>query len=85
LPGIVLEALAVGVPVVSHVLPGVLWVAEQIVGITFVPLAEDDWAWVSAITLANKIDRQAIRESFDLSDFVLDRALPRHREVWGLS
>ncbi|MDV8001441.1 glycosyltransferase family 4 protein [Rhodococcus sp. IEGM 1408] len=75
LPGVVLEALACGVPVVSSRLSGVEMLARSLEGITIVGLDESDACWADAITQAFKSRRSAdamlIASSVRSSEFSL--------------
>ena len=48
LPGVVLEALAAGLPVLASDLPGVLEIAERTSGVTPLSLARSDQEWAAA-------------------------------------
>jgi len=85
LPGVVLESLAVGVPVVSSRLPGTTWIAEQLEGIAVCGLEEDDEVWVRALEeVVVSADSHAIRASFDSGPFTLEGAVPAFAALWKL-
>lgn len=75
LPGVVLEALACGVPVVSSRLSGVEMLAMSVKGITIVDLDEPDSTWADAIMRAFEVRRSAeaslISSSVRHSEFTL--------------
>ncbi|HYN95246.1 MAG TPA: glycosyltransferase family 4 protein, partial [Pilimelia sp.] len=78
LPGVVLEALAVGTPVVATDLPGTRYIAEQLPGITLVPADADPGHWAAAVRAATPpptaTDRAAAWQRFTESVFSVDRA-----------
>lgn len=84
LPGVVLEALALGVPVVSSDLPGSRWIAEHVTGITICKLTDDNMTWIKAIRSSREIHSDKIRSSFDESPFNQVKVVPQFMEVWGL-
>lgn len=84
LPGVILEALALGVPVVSSDLPGSRWIAEHIEGILICKLSDDNASWIRAIESAQAFSSDDIRSSFDQSPFNQDKVLPEFLNVWGL-
>jgi glycosyltransferase involved in cell wall biosynthesis len=70
LPGVVLEALAAGTPVVASDLPGVQEIAERVSGVEIVSLDKPDSAWVEALLrLPTAIERDEIKRSFAASPF----------------
>lgn len=84
LPGVVLEALAMGVPVVSSDLPGSRWIADHVIGVTICKLSDGNAAWISAIRSSSSIRRDEVRASFDESPFNQKKVVPQFMEVWGL-
>jgi glycosyltransferase involved in cell wall biosynthesis len=85
LPGVVLEALALGVPVVSSDLPGSRWIAEYVTGIFICRLADDNMSWINAIRSTREVRTDEIRSSFDESPFNQVKVVPQFMEVWGLN
>jgi glycosyltransferase involved in cell wall biosynthesis len=79
LPGVVLEAAAVGTPVVSSDVPGALWIASQLPVIFCLGLDRDDEAWAEAVVAATadrtEDDRRQSIRIFSDSPFSLDRSV----------
>lgn len=84
LPGILLESLACGTPVVATPLPGVEWIASLSDGIHTVELSESDAAWVQAVQNSAKRSRDEVAASFATSPFQLDVATNEHLKLWGI-
>lgn len=85
LPGAVLEALAVGTPVVASDLPGTREIAAATEGLTLVPLAASDEAWADAVLAALAAARRAsIRRAFEASPFHFDAYVERMASLWAL-
>lgn len=83
LPGVVLEALATGTPVVASNLPGVMWISSLTKGITSVSLEADDEEWCRAVLSATASGAN-IAESFAASPFQIGAATDAHLMLWGL-
>jgi glycosyltransferase involved in cell wall biosynthesis len=86
LPGVVLEALSVGVPVVATDLPCLRELVGQVRGLTLLPLAAGTGRWADAALAAGQTSaeqRQAIRESLRSSPFLTDIAAQEWRRLWG--
>lgn len=84
LPGVVLEALASGCPVVATTLPGTQYIAAHCVGITLVDTDADD-AWVSALRGAGDAGssiRTQIWDCFRTSPFAMTNAVERVSGLW---
>jgi glycosyltransferase involved in cell wall biosynthesis len=81
LPGVVLEALACGTPVVSSDVPGAVEIADRTAGVVCLSLAESDERWAAAMTASLATSRQAVRSAFRSSTFMTDRFV---RELLGL-
>jgi glycosyltransferase involved in cell wall biosynthesis len=85
LPGVVLEALAAGVPVLATRLPGLAELAGQLAGITLLPLAAGPRAWAdTALRLATTSadERAAISAAIRRSSFTLERYAETWRRMW---
>ncbi|MEV4756638.1 glycosyltransferase family 4 protein [Micromonospora sp. NPDC049559] len=87
LPGVVLEALAVGTAVAASDLPGVRFIAGQLPGVTV--LAQDASAadWAEAIDAAGvrpggDRDRESAAAAFRSSPFSLDAAAAAHLAIY---
>jgi glycosyltransferase involved in cell wall biosynthesis len=85
LPGAVLEALAVGTPVVASDLPGTREIAAATEGVTLVPLAASDEVWADAVLAALAgARRESIRRAFEASPFHFDAYVDRMAALWAL-
>lgn len=85
LPGVILEALAAGVPVVATDLPCLRELSTQVRGITLLPLAEGPLRWADATMCqaqTSSLRRQEIRQSLRSSPFLLDHAVRQWRTLW---
>ncbi|MBU3002437.1 glycosyltransferase [Paraglaciecola arctica] len=73
LPGAVIEALSLGVPVVASHLPGVLEIAESVDGIVSLSLSENNQRWAQEIVelLNHRPAKDQLIESFKNSPFLL--------------
>ncbi|MEO3776372.1 glycosyltransferase [Micromonospora sp. B11E3] len=88
LPGVVLEALAVGVPVVSSDLACLRELAALVTGLTPVPLSAgaDRWAQVALDQAATGADRRReIASSLRASPFTLAAVAGQWRALWGVA
>lgn len=85
LPGVVLEALSVGTPVVASDLPGVCEISQFVEGVTPLSLSEPDWIWAEAVVRAAQADNERIKQSFAQSPFRIDRHADQIAELWGIS
>jgi len=88
LPTVVLEALAVGTPVLSSDLPGVGEIARLLPGVTTLPLSASDavWADTAAVLTAVPPTIEARREAMRLvrrSPFTMDRWQRDITAVWS--
>jgi glycosyltransferase involved in cell wall biosynthesis len=88
LPGVVLEACAVGVPVLATDLPGVREIAGRLPLVRYLPLSASDADWAAAaLALPDAAERMGLREIaaalFRPTEFHVDRAVDAHRALWG--
>lgn len=86
LPGVVLEALACGVPVVANDLACMAEVAGHVGGVTLLAVDEGPQRWaVAALREAGRVadDRQRIRQSLVASPFLLERAVAEWQTLWS--
>ncbi|WP_326559715.1 glycosyltransferase family 4 protein [Micromonospora sp. NBC_01796] len=85
LPGVVLEALAAGVPVVATDLPCLREVEPRVRGLALLPLADGPYRWADA-TVAQiqlgPVAREEIRRSLHSSPFLLANAVTQWRTLW---
>ncbi|WP_167737500.1 glycosyltransferase family 4 protein [Sphingomonas parva] len=86
LPGVVLEALSVGTPVVASDLPGVREIAQRADGIRLVPTHAPDECWVDAIVAALAGPaREHVRASFAAAPaFHMETYVAGFEDLWGL-
>ncbi|WP_424936879.1 MULTISPECIES: glycosyltransferase family 4 protein [Bacteria] len=85
LPGVVLEALASGVPVVASALPTLEELAD-LPGVILVDPRADAGHWAEAVERALDVDgpaRSRIAATLRESRFVLERSVDEWVEVWG--
>ena len=86
LPGAVLEACALGIPVLASDLPGTRELARHFPNLSLMPVTADDRAWAGA---AVQLIRQGpmpladVREILSESPFAFDRAREAHYQVWS--
>jgi glycosyltransferase involved in cell wall biosynthesis len=88
LPGAVLEACAIGVPVLATDLPGVRAIAARLPLVSYLPLRATDAEWADvAAALPDTATRQQLRKMapdlFRASLFHVDRAVAAHRVLWN--
>ena len=85
LPGVVLEALAAGTPVVASDIPAAREIARATGGVALVSLDAPDAAWADAISRATEENRaEAIAAAFARSPFLLDDHAAAMAALWGL-
>ena len=88
LPGVLLEALASDTPVVSSDVPGAIYIAEQVPGITIVQLSEPVTVWADALSAVldpNSRDQpEQLSQSLRGTVFDLESCVRSHRELWRL-
>ncbi|GAB2834436.1 glycosyltransferase [Lentzea nigeriaca] len=88
LPGVVLEALASGVPVLATELPGLRELAARLRGLHLLPLRVGPVKWAeTALTLAStsEAERKLISEGVRDSEFALSSGDQWWRTVWTAS
>jgi len=86
LPCAVLEACAVGTPVLASDLPGTREIARHLPLVRLMPLDADDEGWAAAavrIIEEGKLDRTKAAECFARSPFVFDQSSRAHYEIWS--
>jgi glycosyltransferase involved in cell wall biosynthesis len=88
LPGIVLEACVVGIPVVATDLPGVREIASRLALVRCLPLSMRDCEWAAtALAMPEEARRIGLRakaaDGFRASVFHIDRAVEAHRRLWS--
>lgn len=87
LPGVVLEALSTGTPVVASDLPGVSFISERISGIRMVNVDDPPDSWARAVEASmtegrSGAFRERIRRDFDCSGFSIVDSARRHRLLY---
>jgi glycosyltransferase involved in cell wall biosynthesis len=88
LPGAIIEARAVGTPVVASTVPGAVYLAQHLPGIQLVSVQDEEEAWVAAIRLGlsrspTAADRKASHESLRGTVFDATAAARSFAEVWS--
>lgn len=85
LPGVVLEALAAGVPVLASDLPGLRELASEVDGLALLPLNAGAKAWAdTALRLADTppAERERIVDTLRRSRFTLENSSAHWRTLW---
>ncbi|MBK9034483.1 MAG: glycosyltransferase [Myxococcales bacterium] len=87
LPGVVLEALAVGTPVVASDVPGAQEIAAHLDGVSTLSLGAGPVAWAAAVRahLAARptaTTRRRLRDQLAASPFTLTAAVAAHVDLW---
>lgn len=85
LPGVVLEALAAGVPVLATSLPGLRDLATRVDGLSLLPLESGPAIWAeTALRLARtpRPERERISDSLRHSPFTLASTAEQWRTLW---
>jgi glycosyltransferase involved in cell wall biosynthesis len=84
LPGVVLEAASIGLPVVASDLPGVKEIADQLPFIKIVPLKQSNGDWGTHLynVLMQDIDPHKMIEAFKQSDFLINRNIKQLHAIY---
>lgn len=82
LPGVVLEALAVGTPVVSSDVPGAVYIANALAGVAVVPLSSPVTSWCEAIATTASSGR--VTSALEGTPFDMRVCVQRYRELWRI-
>lgn len=89
LPGVVLEATAVGTPCVASALPGVRWVAGALPLVTPCELSQSNNVWVRTIKGAlvdpGRPSRLVAKRHFEQSEFSMKSAERAFAQLWRVS
>ncbi len=84
LPGVVIESLLCGLPVVASKLPGAEEIAQRVVGVKLVDLGSPDCVWAETLIEHWKSsDRAEIRKSFSVGPFTFDSYYRQMLELWS--
>ncbi|PTA46282.1 glycosyltransferase [Micromonospora sp. RP3T] len=87
LPGVLLEALAVGVPVLGSELPSLREAARRLLGVETLPLAAGAGRWAEralAAAATDAVTRARVGRVLRDSPFLLETAIPQWRALWGI-
>lgn len=85
LPGVVLEALSQGKPVVASDLPGLREMRAAVAGISLVGLDESDARWATTVrNAAATADARAIADSFARGPFSFEKHVESFIVLWRL-
>ena len=87
LPGVVLEATALGTPVVGSEIPGISWLERQFDSIRSVGLDQPDQVWAKALDEVmlqppSLRSRRVALSEFEASPFALRHAVVAFQELW---
>lgn len=86
LPGVVLESLSVGTPVLASSIPPHLEIQKQLIGIKTLEIEDNDTIWANEISLIHKTDnRKEIAESFKASNYTIDSYVNKFRKLYKLN
>lgn len=84
LPGVILESIACGVPVVSSDVPGAVYIARHVSALRTIPLTADISTWVSGIQDAVALRRGGAKITLEDTPFDLAASVERYRALWRL-
>jgi glycosyltransferase involved in cell wall biosynthesis len=85
LPGVILEALSTGVPVVTSDLETLRELAQKLPGITLVSTKASPQRWAEAIVMAlakSETDASALRAAVLASEYTLERSVDDWRRLF---
>jgi glycosyltransferase involved in cell wall biosynthesis len=88
LPGVVIESVSTGTPVVASALPGVVFIARELPGVRTVDLNEPLDLWAVAVVQAVKEGsdssrRTVLKRAFDHSIFSAKSSALNHLDLYG--
>lgn len=86
LPGVVLEALSMGLPVVASDIPGTRYISGTVPGVTLLRADSPVARWASAArdaALAGPSTRQGLREAFAQSCFTTNTTIQQLGEIYA--
>jgi glycosyltransferase involved in cell wall biosynthesis len=85
LPGVALEALSAGTPVVASDIPATVEVSQHTTGVQVVPVSDLE-GWARAMSDALKMDRTVIKDYFwKHSPFSLSRYASQMTDLWQIT
>jgi glycosyltransferase involved in cell wall biosynthesis len=82
LPGVVLESISIGVPVVCSALEGCLEIEKKTTGVKTLRLEEPLTKWSEEIINYLSIERKSIKGSFLTSPFIFEQHKKEMLELW---
>ena len=87
LPGVVIESLSTGTPVVATSLPGVIFIGSELAGVRVVDLTSADDEWANAVVAATLEGRDSawrndLRRDFTRSVFSQSRSCVSHSALY---
>lgn len=83
LPGVVLESLSAGTPVVANDIPGARWIHDNTIGVTLMPEDATAYDWARAtIRVADTTQRESIRKAIRQSIFTAAEVDQTHSDLY---
>lgn len=82
LPGVALESLALGIPLVASDIPGIRWIAQEIKGVHMVPCDASIDEWIASLKIAADDQMADIAQSFAESSFSSQAILAAYASAW---